>query len=227
MLKAGNETYHKKYMEEKMLVSLKEVFEDAEGKGYAVGAFNATNLESVIAIIRAAEETGKPVILNYAEVHAPLIAIDEMGPIMLQYAKAASIPVCVHLDHGSSLESCMKAIRLGFTSVMLDASSADYEVNVKDTALITKLAHSIGVTVEAELGHVFSSDIGVGEAPVESETVDSFENVEDVYTDPDMAKDFVERTGVDALAIAFGTAHGVYTKKPVLDLDMLCMEVRD
>lgn len=204
-----------------MLVSLKEVLQDAIEKEYAVGAFNATNLESVIAVIRAAEETGKAVILNYAEVHAPLISIDEIGPIMLQYAKAASVPVCVHLDHGSCLESCIKAIRLGFTSVMLDASSADYEENVKETAEICRLAHSIGVTVEAELGHIFASDIGVGEAPVESETVDSFESMEDVYTDPDTAKDFAERTGVDALAIAFGTSHGVYIKKPVLDLDRI------
>lgn len=209
-----------------MLVSLKEVFQDAMKKGYAVGAFNATNLESVIAIIRAAEETEKAVILNYAEVHAPLISIEEIGPIMLQYAKAASVPVCVHLDHGSCLESCMKAIRLGFTSVMLDASGSNYEENVKETAVICRLAHSIGVTVEAELGHIFASDIGVGEAPAESETVDSFESVEDVYTDPDTAKDFAERTGVDALAIAFGTSHGVYTRKPVLDLNRIT-EIRN
>lgn len=204
-----------------MLVSLKEVLKDAIEKGYAVGAFNAANLESVIAIIRAAEETKKPVILNYAEVHGPLISIDEIGPIMLQYAKSASVPICVHLDHGSCLESCIKAIQLGFSSVMLDASNADYEENVRETAFITRLAHSVGVTVEAELGHIFSSDIGVGNPPLKAETVDSFESLEDVYTDPDMAKDFVERTGVDALAIAFGTTHGIYTKKPDLDLDRI------
>lgn len=200
-----------------MLVSLTELMKDANEKGYAVGAFNATNLESLIAIIEAAEETGKGVILNHAEVHSSLIAIEDIGPIMVEYAKKASVPVCVHLDHGTSLESCMNAIRLGFTSVMLDASGEDYEENVRDTALICRLAHSVGVTVEAELGHIFSSDIGVGESAVQ-ETLDSYESAEDVYTDPDMAKDFVERTGVDALAIAFGTAHGVYQKKPKLDL---------
>lgn len=203
-----------------MLVSLKELMRDANEKGYAVGAFNAVNLESLTAIIRAAEETGKGVILNHAEVHSSLITIDEIGPFMIKYAKEASVPVCVHLDHGTSLESCMKAIRMGFTSVMLDASSADYETNVRDTALICRLAHSVGVTVEAELGHIFSSDIGVGESSVQ-ETLDSFESAEDVYTDPNMAKDFVERTGVDALAIAFGTAHGVYQKKPKLDLERI------
>lgn len=204
-----------------MLVSLNELMEEANRGKYAVGAFNATNLESVMAIIQAAEETGKGVILNYAEVHAPLISIEQMAPIMLQYAKNASVPVCVHLDHGSSMEMCMKAIRLGFTSVMLDASGADYEQNVQETAEIVRLAHSIGVTVEAELGHIFASDIGVGESDKKAETAESFTSVEDVYTDPDTAKDFVERTGVDVLAIAFGTTHGVYTVKPKLDLERI------
>ncbi len=203
-----------------MLVSLKELMQDACEKGYAVGAFNATSLESLIAIIEAAEETGHGVILNHAEVHSSIIPIEEIGPIMVEKAKKAKVPICCHLDHGTSLESCMKAIQLGFTSVMLDASGEDYEANVRDTALICRLAHSVGVTVEAELGHIFSSDIGVGEGAVQ-ETLDSYESAEDVYTDPDTAKDFVERTGVDALAIAFGTAHGVYQVKPKLDLDRI------
>ena len=205
-----------------MLVSLKELMADANEKGYAVGAFNATSYESLTAIIAAAEETGKGVILNHAEVHSSIIPIEEIGPIMVEYAKKASVPICVHLDHGTSIESCMNAIRLGFTSVMLDASGEDYEANVRDTALICRLAHSVGVTVEAELGHIFSSDIGVGESK-EQETLDSFESADDVYTNPDTAKDFVERTGVDALAIAFGTAHGVYQTKPKLDLDRITM----
>ncbi len=203
-----------------MLVSLKELMQDACEKGYAVGAFNATSLESLIAIIEAAEETGHGVILNHAEVHSSIIPIEEIGPIMVEKAKKASVPICCHLDHGTSLESCMKAIQLGFTSVMLDASGDDYESNVRDTALICRLAHSVGVTVEAELGHIFSSDIGIAEGVVQ-ETLDSYESAEDVYTDPDTAKDFVERTGVDALAIAFGTAHGVYQIKPKLDLDRI------
>ena len=204
-----------------MIVSLKELLSDACRGGYAVGAFNATNLESLTAIIEAAEETGRGVVINHAEVHSPLISLDDIAPIMVERAKKSSVPICLHLDHGSSLESCMKAIRLGFSSVMLDASSDDFESNVKDTALICRLAHSIGVTVEAELGHIFASDIGVGSGDVEQESLDQFADAEDVYTDPDMARDFVERTGVDALAIAFGTAHGVYKKKPVLDLDRI------
>lgn len=203
-----------------MLVSLTELLNDANEKGYAVGAFNATSLESLTAIIQAAEETGKGVILNHAEVHSSIITIEEIGPIMVDRAKKAKVPVCVHLDHGTSLESCVNAIRLGFSSVMLDDSGADYEENVRNTALVCRLAHSLGVTVEADLGHIFSSDIGIGESAVQ-ETLDSFDSVDDVFTDPDTAKDFVERTGVDALAIAFGTVHGVYQTKPQLDLDRI------
>ena len=203
-----------------MLVSLTELMKDAREKNYAVGAFNATNLESLTAAIQAAEETGKAIILNHADVHSKFITLEEIAPIMVNKAKRASVPICVNLDHGSSIEMCMKAIRLGFTSVMLDASAASYEENVRDTALICRLAHSVGVTVEAELGHIFSSDIGVGQGTVQ-ETLDNFDSEEDVYTDPAVAKDFVEKTGVDVLAIAFGTAHGIYQKKPKLDLDRI------
>ena len=204
-----------------MLVSLKELMEDAEKGGYAVGAFNVSNLESLMAIMQAAEETGRGVILNYAEVHAPFLSMEQAALIMLDAAKKAKVPVCVHLDHGSSMESCIQAIRLGFTSVMLDASAEDYETNVRETKGIVRLAHSVGVTVEAELGHIFSSDMGLAESPKEAETLESFDSAEDVYTDPATAKDFVERTGVDVLAIAFGTTHGIYTKKPKLDLERI------
>ena len=204
-----------------MLVSLKELMKDAEKGGYAVGAFNVSNLESLMAIMQAAEETGRGVILNYAEVHAPFLSMEQAALIMLDAAKKAKVPVCVHLDHGSSMESCIQAIRLGFTSVMLDASAEDYETNVRETKEIVRLVHSVGVTVEAELGHIFSSDMGLAESPKEAETLESFDSAEDVYTDPATAKDFVERTGVDVLAIAFGTTHGIYTKKPKLDLERI------
>ncbi len=199
-----------------MLVSLKELMEDAQKRGYAVGAFNVSSLETLNAIVAAAEETGKPVILNYVEIHEPYLSMEQAALLMLDAAKRASVPMCVHLDHGSSMEMCMKAIRLGFTSVMLDASGEDYETNVRETAEIVRLAHSVGVTVEAELGHIFTSKYGV----TEGTSVNSGDT-ENAYTDPDMAKDFVERTGVDVLAIAFGTTHGVYTTTPVLDLDRI------
>lgn len=204
-----------------MLVSLKELMKAASEGGYAVGAFNVSNLESLMAIMKAAEETGHGVILNYAEVHAPFLSMEQAAVIMLDAARNASVPVCVHLDHGSSMEACIRAIRLGFTSVMLDASAEDYETNVRATDQIVRLAHSVGVTVEAELGHIFSSNMGLAESPEEVETLDFYESADDVYTDPATAKDFVERTEVDVLAIAFGTTHGIYTKKPVLDLDRI------
>ena len=207
-----------------MLVSLNELMLDAEEKGYAVGAFNAVTYQSLAAAIEAAEEMGVGIILNHAEVHFPIIPLEEIGPIMVESAKRAKVPVCVNLDHGSTIETCIKAIQLGFNSIMLDASGEDYETNVKNTALVTKLAHSVGVAVEAELGHVFLSEIGLSTTVGESlDDVEDYTSAdaEDCYTDPNLAKDFVERTGVDALAIAFGTAHGVYKKKPVLDLDRI------
>jgi fructose-bisphosphate aldolase class II len=204
-----------------MLVSLNDVLEIAEKGKFAIGAFNVPNWESAQAILNAAESVHKPVILNYAPLHAPFLSMEDAVYIMLYFAKKASVPVCVHLDHGGSFEVCMKAVRLGFTSVMIDASSLSYEENVAVTSAVVRVAHSVGVSVEAELGHIFASVIGVGEAPASIETRDSFKNINDVYTRPEMAKDFAGKTHVDALAIAFGTSHGIYVTKPVLDLDRI------
>lgn len=203
-----------------MLVTLNELLKDAKEKKYAVGAFNVPNLEAIRAVIQAAEELGSPVILQHAEVHENLISLDEIGPIMLQYAKAARVPVAVHLDHGASFEMCVKAIRLGFTSVMYDASSKEYEVNLAESKEIVKIAHAVGVSVEAELGHIFTSAVGGGEGRG-SDSSEDYEDLEDVYTDPDLAKAFVEETGVDCLAIGFGTVHGIYLKEPKLDLNRI------
>ena len=116
-----------------MLVTMKEILEDAKEKKYAVGAFNVPNLESIQAVISAAEELNVPVIIQHAEVHENLITMQEIGPIMLDYARRASVPVCVHLDHGASFDLCVQAIRLGFTSVMYDASAKSYEENFEET----------------------------------------------------------------------------------------------
>ena len=205
-----------------MLVSLKTVLEIAEKGDFAIGAFNVPNWESAQAILNAAESTKRPVILNYAPLHTPFLSMEDASFIMLYFAGKASVPVCVHLDHGDSFETCMKAIRLGFTSVMIDSSGLPYEENVAVTTSVVHAAHSVDVSVEAELGHIFASVNGVGEAPVSIETRDSFSDINDVYTRPEMARDFAARTGVDALAIAFGTSHGIYIKKPVLDLDRIC-----
>lgn len=203
-----------------MLVTLNELLKDAKEGKYAVGAFNVPNLEAIRGVIQAAEELGSPVILQHAEVHENLIGLEEIGPIMLQYAKAAKVPVAVHLDHGASYEMCVKAIRLGFTSVMYDASSKEYEVNLEETKEIVKIAHAAGVSVEAELGHIFTSAVGGGEGRG-SDSSEDYEDLEEVYTDPDLAKAFVEETGVDCLAIGFGTVHGIYLKEPKLDLNRI------
>lgn len=135
-----------------MLVTLNELLKDASAKQYAVGAFNAPTLDNIRAVIDAAEALDVPVILQHAQVHESLITIEEIGPIMLAYAQRARVPVAVHLDHGSSFALCVKAMRLGFTSVMHDASSESFQDNLEKTREIVKIAHAIGVSVEAEHG---------------------------------------------------------------------------
>lgn len=174
-----------------------------------------------MAIIQAAEETNSPVILNYAEVHGNLISMEDIAPVMQFNLQKKPLFQFVYIwIMVSLLKVVIKAIQLGFSSVMIDASGSDYEENIRITAEVVRLAHAVDVTVEAELGHIFSSDKGLGDTE-EIETADSFSNLDDVYTSPDMAKDFVEKTGVDVLAIAFGTSHGIYTQKPVLDLNRI------
>ena len=208
-----------------MLVTMKEILADARNRKYAVGAFNVPNLESIRAVTEAAEELGLPVILAHAEVHESLIPLREVGPIMLDYARRASVPVCVHLDHGASFEACMEAIRGGFTSIMFDASDKPYEENLEKTREITKIAHAVGVSVEAELGSMFNSAVGGGEGR-EVRGREDFASEDDCYTNPEQARQFVEGTGVDALAVAFGTSHGVYLTAPRLDLDRVA-RIRD
>lgn len=199
---------------------IKKILGDARKGHYAVGAFNCPNLESLMAILSTAEEMDSPVILNHAEIHNVLIPIEIIGPLMVEYARKAKVDVCVNLNHGTSFQMCMKAVRLGFTSVMYDASGASYEDNIAQTKEMVHICHSLDISVEAELGHVFTSENGVGESPKKIETAENCDTSK-MYTDPSLAREFVERTGADALAIAFGTAHGIYTVKPVLDLDRI------
>lgn len=203
-----------------MLVTLKEILADAKEGKYAVGAFNVPSLEAVLAVISAAEEENVPVILQHAQVHDDYIDLDVIGPIMLDRARNATVPVCVHLDHGVDFDACIQAIRLGFTSVMYDGSGKSFEDNMKETKEIVRIAHAVGVSVEAELGSMLASEIGGGEGRG-AVSINDFASVDDCYTNPDQAKQFVDETGVDALAISFGTAHGVYLTKPELDLNRI------
>lgn len=202
-----------------MLVTLGEILSKAEEGNYAVGAFNSPTLESARAAVEAAEELQVPIILSHAEVHFEITPLEIMGPILVELAKKASVPVAVHLDHGSNLENVKRAIDVGFSSVMIDASHMSYEDNVKTVVEVVKYARKNHVSVEAELGMITSSGIGGEETPGGEHLFDG--DAADFYTDPEVAKDFVERTEIDALAASFGTVHGIYLKEPKLDFARL------
>ena len=198
-----------------MLVNLKEILEIAERENIAIGMFNATGFDSLQAVIAAAEELDQPVIIAHAEVHNVYNDISIVGPAMIAAAKNAKVPVCVHLDHGVTMDMICRALRIGFTSVMIDASALPYAENLALTKQVVEMAHAMGVSVEAELGRLVTGEAG------SKEEVDKTLKAEDFYTDPAEAEAFCRETGVDALAIAFGTAHGFYTAQPALDFDVV------
>lgn len=184
---------------------------DAFNRNYAVGAFNCLSLENVIGAIEAAEELRSPIILELAEVQFPYSPIELMAPIFLEKAHKASVPVCVHLDHGQSYATCAKAIRLGFNSVMIDSSTLPFEENIKATREVVRMAKAFGVDVEAELGMV--GTIGVDD--------NHAANPDDIFTDVEQSAQFVEATGIDALAVAIGNMHGKYVATPQLNIGRL------
>ena len=189
-----------------MLVNMKEILAEAKKGRYGVGFFNAVNVEMARAIIETAEELHAPVIVGTAEILLPAMSLERVAEYLLPMARKASVPVCVHYDHGLTFEKCMEALRLGFTSVMYDCSTEDYEVNLSKVKEMVKICHAMGATVEGELGHVGDNE-GAGK----------MEDPSAYFTDPDVAQDYVQRTGVDALAIAVGNAHGDYKFPPKLD----------
>lgn len=195
-----------------MLASLREVVAISKKNGRAVGAFNTPNLECLLAVLGAAEKLNVPVICSHAQLHESVASLDTIGPVMLELAKRSKVPVCVHLDHGEDFEYCKRAIDLGFTSVMIDYSTLPYEENAKGAREVADYAHAHGVDVEAELGRLPNREGGAGGGE---------ERPEDLYTDSDLVPDYLKKTGVDALAIAFGTAHGIYKVKPVLNMDVI------
>lgn len=197
-----------------MLVNMNQVLLPAKRGKYAVGLFNAVNLELARGIIAAAEASRSPVIMGTAEVLLPYGPLEEVSYYLIPMAKKASVPVVIHLDHGLNKETCIKALELGFSSIMYDCSTDSYEENVKKVKEMADIAHSYGATIEGELGHV-------GDNEGSAEGSFHMANPADFYTDPAMAKDFVEKTGVDALAIAVGTAHGAYKLPPKLDFERI------
>lgn len=193
-----------------MLATLNDVLIPAKKGRYAVGMFNALNVEMARGVISAAEETRSPVIVGTAEVLLPYVPLENVADVLIPMARRASVPVAVHYDHGITFLRCMEALKLGFTSIMYDCSTDTYEENIRKVAELSRIAHAFGASVEAELGHVGDNEGGV-------ECGSNTPGHESLYTDPRQVKDFVERSGADALAIAVGTAHGPYKLPPKLD----------
>jgi len=192
------------------LVNTVDLLRHAENRSYAVGAFNVINLEFLNGILEAAEESRSPVILNIAEVHFPYINIEQITPAIQYMANNVCVPVVLNLDHGLSIETVVRALRCGFSAVMYDASKKSLEENIAETKIVVRMAHAVGVSVEAELGRVGGAE-GGGKARARRE----------YFTNPDEAERFVIETGVDALAVAVGNAHGFYEGKPELDFELI------
>lgn len=201
-----------------MEITLKQLLKNAEEKKIAYASFNAPNYESALAVVLAAEELQIPFILSHGPGHDCYTDIDHVMDIYRSLTKNINVDYCFHLDHTSDLSYIEKALKLGFTSVMYDGSHETYEDNVKNTIKVVAMAKPYHAAVEAELGTVASSSYG------KSETVTTVSVGE--YTDPAQAKDFVDRTGIDFLAIAVGTVHGIYVSKPILDLNRIKL-IRD
>src|SRR3989339_96465 len=195
------------------LVPMKQILEEARKKGYGVGAYNVNNMEQIQAIMAAAQKTQSPVIIQASRGALKYSNFVYLQHLMLAAAEEnPTIPIAMHLDHGNSLESCKKAISLGFTSVMIDGSLMEdgkspstYEYNVNVTRSVVEYAHQYGVTVEGEIGRLGGIEDGVGSGSIH-------------LTDPKEAKKFVDATGLDALAIAIGTSHGAYKFKGAANL---------
>ncbi|PWJ50130.1 class II fructose-bisphosphate aldolase [Faecalicatena contorta] len=190
------------------LVKMKELLNRAETEGFGIGAFSVGNMEMIMGAVQAAEELDTPIILQIAEVRLKNSPLEFVGPMMVTAAQKAKVDIAVHLDHGLTMETVKTALNMGFTSVMLDASTSPFEENIAKTQEVVQFAKAFGATVEAELGLVGGSEDGSGDHGI-------------CCTNPDDAKVFVEQTGIDALAIAIGNAHGNYPVAPQLQFEVL------
>jgi fructose-bisphosphate aldolase class II len=202
------------------LVGIKEVLTEARRRRYGVLSLLGGNLDMVIGQVAAAEEQRAPLILAFNQEVTPQVPLELAMPMLVNVAQRASVPVATTLDHGDSLESVVRAIHLGTSSVMFDGSTLPYEENVKQTKEVVRVAHALGVSVEAELGSIGGSAAEAGGTSSLTEAPGT-DDPGGAFTDPESALDFVERTGVDALAISFGNVHGTYRGEPNLDLDLV------
>ncbi len=190
------------------MVSLCEVLRNTREQHFAVGAFDTMDHAFTEGILQAAEESRTPIIVAAGDFPGP--DYSNFLPYLIDRISRTTVPVCLHFDHGASFEACSRAIRAGYSSVMIDGSKLSFEKNIAETRRVVEMAHACGVTVEGEIGHVGA-------------TKNSLESAEDDtrYTEPKAAAEFVEKTGVDALAVAIGTAHGTYKSAPELDFKRL------
>jgi fructose-bisphosphate aldolase class II len=196
---------------------MNQILSEAKAGRYAIGCFNSIDLPMARGIIRAAEDEAAPVILCHAEVHFKYTPLDSVMPVLCHEAEKAGVPVALLLDHGKDYGALIRSMHLGMNAVMFDGSELDYEENIRRTAEIVSVAHALDVSVEGELGRVVRPANAGADGHDDSTLVDD----QSLYTDPDQAVEFVRQTGIDALACAFGTVHGVYRKKPQLDFPRL------
>lgn len=182
-----------------MQVALMELLYEADKNTYAIGCFNTPAIEILRGVVSAAEEMHMPIIIAHGEIHENTVPLEVIGPLMINIAERAKIPVVVHLDHGRNVDLVLKAIEMGFNSIMFDGAYLPYDINCKLTAEIVKFAHRKGVAVEGAINAIEKGEL----------------------TDPEVAQDFVQKTKVDTLAVSFGTRHGIYCDKPILEWDRL------
>ncbi|PPF43154.1 ketose-bisphosphate aldolase [Pseudoclavibacter sp. AY1F1] len=195
-----------------MLIGLDEALRYAQKHNIAIAAVNTPYFEGLLGTIAAAEQAGVPVILQHAQVHESTLSIDDIGPAMLALATRSEAPFVLHVDHGEDIDYIARGLDIGFNSVMIDGSTLPYEENVARTTEVVKLAKERGVGVEGELGVMTGNENGDPSQGVADETL---------YTEPAQAKEFVERTGVTALAASFGTVHGMYHQEPKLNYELI------
>lgn len=197
-----------------MLLNMKQMLRDAEENHYAIASINTPNLETLQAVIWAAEEAGVGVTINHAQGSEDIVRLETIAPLMLEYAKNAKVPVAVHVDHGYDFDFCMRAVRAGFTSIMFDRSHCPLEQNIAETKAFVDMVSPLGISVEAELGEMPNNM----PTCVKGQEKSDLSDLTKYFTDPDAAIRFARETGVDALAVSVGTVHGMYESAPNLDM---------
>lgn len=192
-----------------MIVNLREILQDCRQKPYAVGSFNVYNYETIKSVIKSSKKMGIPAIIAFGEKYLQNMAPKEVYQLVNEMANQERVTVALHLDHCKNIENILLAIQAGFTSVMFDGSMLPFTENVEKTKRVVDVAHAVGVSVEAELGSMKAGEYS------------SEEGYDEIYTDPDKAKEFIEKTDVDALAVSIGTVHGFYKGEPKINMDIL------